>query len=292
MSNEINFPSYYAVIPANVRYDKRLKANEKLLYGEITCLCQKEGYCWSTNKHFADLYSVSNTSISKWISSLVEIGYVNLKLIYKEGSKEIDKRYLSIVQYPIEEKLNTPIEEKLKGNNTSTINNTSITKNKTETSEKEDFREIEIEVIEPEDLSKQVKDLQKENSKKVALKKVKEWDQDVLNCTQAITKLFPDHLKPATINQTQKWIDTIDKLKRIEQIPLKRVYEIVKSVREDDFWSKNFLSLAKLRKKNGDDVMYIVVFNEKFPNAPDKAQSKIDQQFRDLLANSNPNDLM
>ena len=26
-------PSYFAIIPADVRYDKRLKANEKLMYG-------------------------------------------------------------------------------------------------------------------------------------------------------------------------------------------------------------------------------------------------------------------
>ena len=43
---ENDTPSYYAVIPADVRYDKRLKANEKLMYGEITCLSQKEGYCY------------------------------------------------------------------------------------------------------------------------------------------------------------------------------------------------------------------------------------------------------
>ncbi|NBK08169.1 helix-turn-helix domain-containing protein [Enterococcus asini] len=77
--------SYYAIIPANVRYDKRLPANAKLLYGEITALCNEKGFCWAGDKYFADLYGVSKVSIQKWLKALQENGYITKELIYKEG---------------------------------------------------------------------------------------------------------------------------------------------------------------------------------------------------------------
>jgi DNA-binding transcriptional ArsR family regulator len=123
---------YYAIIPANVRYDKSLTPNAKLLYGEITALCNEKGYCWAGNDYFAGLYDVSKTSISKWISALRDSGYINIQLDYAEGTKQILNRYITLVKDPIEEKLNTPlrkvkdpIEEKLIVNNT--VNNTSNT---------------------------------------------------------------------------------------------------------------------------------------------------------------------
>jgi post-segregation antitoxin (ccd killing protein) len=119
-----NKKSYYAVIPANVRYDKELTPNAKLLYGEITALCNEKGYCWATNAYFAELYGVSKKSISKWIKDLIDKKYIQSELIYKECSKEILHRYIRIVPYPMEEKFHTPMEEKVKDNNTG-FNNTS-----------------------------------------------------------------------------------------------------------------------------------------------------------------------
>ena len=124
--------NYYAVIPANVRYDKNLIPSAKLLYGEITALCNEKGYCWASNEYFAELYDVSKTSIKKWLKSLEDNRYIERKVKYKGGSKEIDTRWITIVAYPQQEKLPTPRQEKCPDNNTvinNTINTTTEEKN-------------------------------------------------------------------------------------------------------------------------------------------------------------------
>lgn len=128
-------PNYYAIIPANVRYAD-IPANAKLLYGEITALCNKTGVCFASNDYFAKLYGVSKVSISKWIGNLVKKEFITTEIEYKRGSKEILNRYIKIVKYPIKEKFNTPIKEKFKDNITSVVNNTRIN-NKRNTTYKE-----------------------------------------------------------------------------------------------------------------------------------------------------------
>jgi hypothetical protein len=122
-------PSYYAIIPATVRYDKRLTPNAKLLYGEITALCNQEGYCWAGNQYFADLYGVSKTSISAWIGNLKEAGHITVQMNYKEGSKHILNRYIRLLGEGIQDilpppirNLTDPIQENFVDN--STINTT------------------------------------------------------------------------------------------------------------------------------------------------------------------------
>ena len=143
--------SYYAVIPASVRYDSKVCPNAKLLYGEITALCNKEGYCWATNKYFAELYGVSVRTVTKWIKQLTDNGYLKSEIVYKAGTREIAARYLRLPEAapvqevpaevpeaeecpapiednfctPPEEKFYTPIEEKFQYNNTRN-NNTSM----------------------------------------------------------------------------------------------------------------------------------------------------------------------
>lgn len=137
--------AYYAIIPANVRYDKDLVPSAKLLYGEITALCNEKGYCWATNQYFAELYNASDRTIKNWISQLVDKGYIQRSVKYKEGTKEIEQRKLFIGSEnnfttpgnyfpdPKENNFTTPSENNFPVNNTSinnTFNNTNIYKGK------------------------------------------------------------------------------------------------------------------------------------------------------------------
>ena len=117
--------NYYAIIPANVRYDKDLPPNAKLLYGEITALSNEQGYCWATNSYFANLYNVTNRAISRWIAQLMEKGYISSVVTYKNGTKEIDSRKLYIGNTPIDKNVHTPMDKNVQDNNTN-INNTNI----------------------------------------------------------------------------------------------------------------------------------------------------------------------
>lgn len=80
-------PNFYAVIPATVRYDPELSSTAKLLYGEITALATKEGYCYASNQYFAELYGSTDRTIRATIAQLAQRGY--LKVVTEENQRHI-----------------------------------------------------------------------------------------------------------------------------------------------------------------------------------------------------------
>ena len=129
--NEQNIPAYYAIIPSEVRYCEELKYPERLLYGEITALTGKEGYCFATNRYFAELYHVIQGTISRWINHLEELGFIKIKVIRNDKNQVIERRiyineynrefiqntYKQNKQYPYEQDCLYPISRKAKDNN-------------------------------------------------------------------------------------------------------------------------------------------------------------------------------
>ena len=138
---EKNTPNYFGILPANVRYDKKLKPMEKILYTEITALANSKGYCYATNSYFANLYDVHKNTAGTWINNLEKLGYIKSKIIYEAGTKNIKERRLFLFKHinenidtyqqkdcdPINENVDTPINEKIEDNNTR-YNNTRYNK--------------------------------------------------------------------------------------------------------------------------------------------------------------------
>ena len=129
-------PNYYAVIPANVRYSKALTPNAKLLYAEITALCNMNGKCTASTQYFCNLYEVSRISIQKWLKILEDNNHIKRVNIYKQGSKEIETRVITLV--------NNPHKEKFTDNTNINITNTNITYSNKEHFKKPTLIEIEI----------------------------------------------------------------------------------------------------------------------------------------------------
>ena len=126
-------PGYYAVIPADVRYDDRIPANAKLLYGEISALIGSDGFCFASNQYFADIYGLTPVTVARLVSKLEDAGYIKREL-EKDKTGQVVRRkiYLSVsvpdVQ-PLNNFDNTPqqncgegINKNVKDTNTSITN--------------------------------------------------------------------------------------------------------------------------------------------------------------------------
>lgn len=121
-------PNYYAVIPASVRYDSELTPTAKLLYGEITSLCDREGYCWATNNYFSKLYKTSDKTITRNLNLLEQKGYINIFYQLKGAIKQrfitMDKNVFERTKMSFDEGQKCPINNI--SNNIKEINNNKL----------------------------------------------------------------------------------------------------------------------------------------------------------------------
>jgi hypothetical protein len=108
--------------------------------------------------------------------------------------------------------------------------------------------------------------------------------EDVFNFS---LDFFPENLHPKTQKEIDSWKTTIKQLHEIDGHDYDTIRHLIQKTREDDFWSKNFLSVNKLRKNDKNGVKYFDVFFEKFKIGNNGKQGtdfahliRISEQFR------------
>ncbi len=238
----MNFESkkcYYAIIPADVRYNENLIPSAKLLYGEITALCNEKGYCWATNDYFSRLYSVDKKTISRWIKSLSDMGYIALKFVRNDDEKQTVVRLIKIVGPRTKmsilpgQKCPYPQDKNVSENNTmnNTFNNSSS----------QIFSEEENELVEEKKIS----------DKKVKSKKVFAVDSNAYRLAYFLEgEILENNPKfPQSEQQRQRWAKDFDLMLRLDKIEADDIAEVIAWCQKDKFWCSNILSGKKLREK-------------------------------------------
>lgn len=125
-------------IPIEIWENKSLSLQEKCLLAEIDSLDGENG-CFATNERLAKYINLSKDRITRIVSSLKEKGLIKVKLIYKTGTKEVEKRVINVIKKPIGKNTATlsvkttipivenavyPIGENNEDNNTNSFKNT------------------------------------------------------------------------------------------------------------------------------------------------------------------------
>lgn len=85
---------YYSIVNKDYMSSNGLNSLDKLLLIHITALCYKEGYCYATNRFFAEIYGYDRKTISRAISKLVDKKIIDSRLEY--NNMNLSKRYLSL----------------------------------------------------------------------------------------------------------------------------------------------------------------------------------------------------
>ena len=84
---QIQQPSFWAVLPAKIRYDKEIDFTSKVIFAEITALSNMWGYCSAGNQYFADRFGLSVTQISRIVAKLIDRHYIRSVIEKAKGNK-------------------------------------------------------------------------------------------------------------------------------------------------------------------------------------------------------------
>ena len=75
-----DFRAFWSVIPATVLDDMSIPANAKILYGVLSSLMRREGYCWPSNAQLAEAMHCSEDVVKRWVSALAEAGHIRVSI--------------------------------------------------------------------------------------------------------------------------------------------------------------------------------------------------------------------
>jgi len=100
----------FLTISAEILQDNNLTPTLKFLLAEIQQLSTTDQGCFASNHHFSKFLNLDKRSISRYISQLKELGYINIVTVNgsRNHTRIITLRTLDKIVYPPTTELSTP----------------------------------------------------------------------------------------------------------------------------------------------------------------------------------------
>lgn len=87
-------------IPYEILTNENLSDKEKFIYSMILFFSKNDGYCTITNKYVATIICLSDTRVSKLISSLSKKKYIQVITNFQDTTKQIiSRKIIPLVKY-------------------------------------------------------------------------------------------------------------------------------------------------------------------------------------------------
>ena len=259
-----------------VSEEEDLTATDQSTYFAILKYCNSLNWLNPFVCHWEILIQYSKTSKNSFYNSLDKLSSVGL-IRFEKGQRNSKKKPKVFV---LEMKNNKGTIKEQQGNNKGTTGEQQGNLYKLLNKETIKLINSNADLI-----NKQLKGwIDSESNKHPSKEKL--FSVEVHNCFDSVLGYFDE----PTDSQKKNWLDTIDKLNRLDGYDFATIQHVTKVAREDDFWNSRFMSLSKLRDKDRHGTKYIQRFIAEFKTKIQKnEQQSIDQQTLEAIKAKYPN---
>jgi hypothetical protein len=221
-----------------------------LLYGEITALCNKEGYCWAGNSYFANLYGTSERNVRRWIENLKSCKYIEVTYHDKGRSIRLAELSRTKMSAPPDKNVRPPGQKCPKNTTTNITLNKSFSKEKDNKLSNESYVPISeirkwknsLEIL------KKLKGFRMPNLETLYEEGSVKWTKTGVSILSSLNELEKGEFQRGTSNKTDLILKPMV-VADIEKMIEKQVDKFLLAL-DEKYWPKNKKALKSVTGKN------------------------------------------
>lgn len=224
----IDADNYFAIIPEWVLYAD-ISAQAVRLYAVIRRFADAESKAWPSRRTLADRMMVSSKTVDRALAELVDIGALKVSHRFDASGDMTTNLYVVRSTNPgVGTPVSPPLDADVEGGRDTCVEgggDTRVSQNQSQ--------------IQPEPFQPEERPFSGSDSE--------QWQDAVELCSFLSQKISENGSKTPVV--TRRWIETMEKMIRIDKRSPESIYRAIEWSQANDFWRSNILSPDALRKQ-------------------------------------------